>query len=126
MFTKLRYNGEQYFDDRLFILHVVPGTKKGTRVWAVVTRRNSPGYHPWRVDDFSTREAAEQYVRAIEPGTPRISLGGRPPVQPLTYDAYREQLRAEGLKPSLEMVEEQQSMVPFVDISVVSADELDG
>lgn len=113
------YNGRQYFDDRLFVLQVVPATKAGASVWAVVTRHNRPGYHPWRVDDFPTLESAHEYVRAVEPGTPRIGLDGQPPNSPISYPEYCAQLAVESLKPSVEMLIEQRQMPYQVDITTI-------
>jgi hypothetical protein len=74
-------------------------------VWAVTTRRNEKGFPPFRVDDFPTKESAVTFIERIEPETPRISLGGKPPSKPLPYPDYLAALHTEGIPSSLQIYE---------------------
>lgn len=80
----------------MFVLEVCPVTTRSLTVnasqkqeWAVITRRNVPGYPPHRSDTFSTR------AEAVE--TPRVSLGNKSPVPPPTLEAYTSWLMTENL-----------------------------
>jgi hypothetical protein len=77
---------DHYFEDRMYVLEVAYVTTRSlTRCepekqeWAVITRRNVPGYLPCRCDSFPTREDALAYARSVEPSTPRVGLNGHPP-----------------------------------------------
>ena len=83
-----QWEGQMYFDDRLFILDLQPATKAGQAVWAVTTRRNVRGFPPRRVDDFERKEDAVAYLKHVEPSTPRISLDGRSPSPELAYGEH--------------------------------------
>jgi len=101
----INFQGIDYFDDRLFILYLCPGTVEmkddGTvtttifheqapanHVWCVVTYRNTNRYPLYRVDSFYRKEDAEAYIKDVEPKTPLISLNGKSPEIPLSYEAY--------------------------------------
>jgi hypothetical protein len=104
-----------YHDDRLFVLDVNVG-RRGTfegrsesvllgqispdqdLVWTLTTRRNLPGLPPVRVDHFDTLAELLDYVREIEPTTPRRSLSGRPPNPTPSYDDHLTWLQGEGLE----------------------------
>lgn len=107
-----------YHDDRLFVLDIstmhvrtvrdpVLGeleeatssdTVDASSKWSLTTRRNCPGYPPVRVDHFETMADLVEYVRKVEPSTPRRSLAGRPPDPTPTYDDYLEWLGENGLR----------------------------
>jgi len=99
------YRGRIYHDDRLFILDMVRVRKEDRYVWSVITRRNHAGYPAFRVDKFESRKSAVEFIKKIEPTTPRISLGGNPPQTPLPYSEYCEQLKREGVPSALEIFE---------------------
>jgi hypothetical protein len=80
------WQGQVYFDDRLFILDLQRATKNGQPVWAITTRRNVKGFPPRRSDTFQTKEEAIRYLKEVEPSTPRISLKGKSPNPPLSYE----------------------------------------
>ena len=82
------WHGTMYRDDRVFILDLQLASKGDRQVWAVTTRRNMDGFPPFRVDDFETREKAVEFIQRIEPTTPRISFGGKPLNNPVSYDEY--------------------------------------
>jgi len=101
----IHFDGQEYYDDRLFVLELAQVTTRSlTRSeaprnrWAVITRRNIPGYSPFRSDDFGTREEAIQFLHQIAPTTPRISLGGKSPTPEPTLPEYRAWLLSSGLE----------------------------
>lgn len=91
-------------DDRMFVLEVAPVT---TRVltstapeklaWAVITRRNVPGYPPQRTDNFPTKAEAVDYYKKVVVETPRVSLGNKSPEPTPTLEQYTSWLLAENL-----------------------------
>ena len=97
------WQGTIYRDDRVFILDLQLASKGDRQVWAVTTRRNIDGFPPFRVDDFETREKAVEFIQRIEPTTPRISFGGRPPNNPVSYDEYVLQLHEEGIPSAMDI-----------------------
>jgi hypothetical protein len=97
------WQGTMYRDDRVFILDLQLASKGDRQVWAVTTRRNIDGFPPFRVDDFETREKAVEFIQRIEPTTPRISFGGRPPNNPVSYDEYVLQLHEEGIPSAMDI-----------------------
>jgi hypothetical protein len=100
-----QWQGQTYFDDRLFILDLHPATKNGKAVWAVTTRRNVQGFPPRRVDDFPTRDEAVTYLKKVEPSTPRISLDGMSPSPEPTYDQYVAWCRSQDIPSSMQIHE---------------------
>lgn len=94
-----------YYDDRKFVLEVamvttnpLAETEENIKsMWAVITRRNVPGYPPTRVDNFSKEEDAIAFLKKIAPLTPRISLNEKPPTPTPTWDEYQEWLEETGV-----------------------------
>jgi len=86
------YQGKIYNDDRVFILDLALTEKDVHTFWVVVTRRNHEGFPPSRVDKFRSKEEAISFIKKIEPTTPLISLGGKAPGKPLSYENYCNQL----------------------------------
>lgn len=101
----INFQGTDYFDDRIFVLYLCPGTveTKDDRtvattiyheqipadyVWCVVTYRNTSRYPLYRVDSFYKKDDAVNYIKQVEPKTPLISLGGKSPGRPMSFDAY--------------------------------------
>lgn len=99
------WQGEIFNDDRLFILDLQPAKKGNLDVWAVVTRWNSSGFSPYKVNDFPTKLEAIKFIKKIEPQTPRISLGGKSPDPVPTYLEYLDLLRKNG-EPSAYQIHE--------------------
>lgn len=60
--------------------------------WAVITRRNVPGYPPYRTDTFRTQTDAVVFYKEVVVTTPRVSLGNKPPDPPPTIAEYTEWL----------------------------------
>ena len=88
----IEYNGEQYYDDRIFHLHLtiskkitLPdgittreiGENTNHNTYTLYTRRNSIGRKPIKVDDFNNFEQALKYIEKVEPEVPLISLNGK-------------------------------------------------
>ena len=113
----IEFQGQKYFDDRLFVLYLCKGTVEiepdpegsvwtkiyhqkapNDHVWCVVTYRNCNRYPLYRVDSFHRKEDAEQYIKKIEPETPLVSLDGISPRPPLSYEGYLERKVKSGLK----------------------------
>jgi hypothetical protein len=101
----IKFQGEEYFDDRLFVLYLCKGKveiksddvvvttiyheqEPADFIWCVVTYRNCNRYPLYRADSFYKKEDAIVYIKQIEPETPLISLDGKVPVQPMSYDDY--------------------------------------
>ena len=100
-----------FHDDRMFVLEVTPiessdGTSvvlapelSGSKVkeWAVVTRRNVPGYPPHRVDRFRTQVEAIDFYKHTVVSTPRKSLEEKSPEPVPTVQQYTAWLVRENL-----------------------------
>lgn len=104
------YEGRVYNDDRLFILDLALTEKDCRTVWVVVTRRNHEGFPPFRVDKFGSKEEAFKYIKKIEPTTPLISLGGKPPEKPLSYEDYCVWLKGKGIPSAMEIYEQNKNV----------------
>ncbi len=118
------WQGTMYRDDRVFILDLQLASKGDRQVWAVTTRRNIDGFPPFRVDDFETKEKAVEFIQRIEPTTPRIRLGGKPPENPVPYDEYVLQLHEEGIPSAMEIHDLNSSGRGELILSVVTEAEL--
>lgn len=99
------YQGKIYNDDRLFILDLVRARKGDHYIWSVITRRNHEGHPAFRVDEFESRKAAVEFIKRTEPTTPRISLVGKSPEIPLSYDEYCKQIKQDGVPSAMEIYE---------------------
>jgi len=100
-----------FHDDRMFVLEVtaveasdnesvVMAPELGpeaTKEWAVVTRRNVPGYPPIRVDRFPTQDQAVEFYKKTVVSTPRKSLGEKSPEPLPTLRQYTDWLVAKNL-----------------------------
>ena len=103
MKNKLEYEGHLYNDDRMFVLYIARCTEKkvdpgylehvihhtnppANSMWCVVTYRNTARYPCIGVRAFIDKEAAQKYLRKVEPSTPLVSLDGRK--SEMTYDEF--------------------------------------
>ena len=100
-----------FHDDRMFVLEVTPvesGDSESvvlaeslrpdaTKEWAVVTRRNVPGYPPVRVDRFPSQVQAVEFYKTTIVSTPRKSLGEQSPDPTPTLRQFTEWLAQENL-----------------------------
>ena len=82
------YKGEVYNDDRLFILDYGIADEEGKQVWYIATRRNTSRFPPFRVDRFTSESEVIEFIKAVEPKTPRISLDGKSPFPIPTYEEH--------------------------------------
>lgn len=111
----IEFQGQTYYDDRVFVLHLCKGTITPEKEdifsiticheqepigykWCLVTYRNCVRCPVFKVDIFESKEASEEYMKEVEPTVPLISLGGRSPEKALSYDEYIEWKRRKGLK----------------------------
>jgi len=108
------FNGENYNDDRMFVLYLCQVTEDihddhiettvyhvhppPDAVWGLVTYRNVQRYVAVRVDTFTSKTAALEYIRRVEPTVPLISLDGRSPDSPMDYDEFVKWKAEEGLQ----------------------------
>jgi len=99
------FEGIVYKDDRLFILDLTLSEKDCRTFWVVVTRRNHEGFPPFRYDTFKTREEATRFIKEVEPTAPLISLGGKGPKVPMSYEDYCHELKKKGLPSALDIYE---------------------
>ena len=120
-----QFEGKNYHDDRLFLLDLTLTKQGGKGVWTLITRQNFLAYPPYHVDDFASEEEAVEYVKRVEPTTPLISLGGQCPDQPMPYDEYCDNLRAQGLLSCLEMQRLGRPGFPEVRVEKVDPRELE-
>jgi hypothetical protein len=106
------FNGQLYYDDRLFLLHPCLGTIDieddlvSTTIyhenappdakWCVVTYRNCERYPAFGALHFETKDDATAYIEIIEPTTPLISEGGASSL--MSPDAYAAWKRENGLR----------------------------
>lgn len=88
----------------MFILEVCPVTTRPLtsneppkEQWSVITRRNVPGYPPYRTDSFQTRSEAVSFYKKNVVETPRVSLGNKPPDPLPSIEEYTRWLINEGL-----------------------------
>jgi len=105
---------DQYRDDRIFIMKLssdfkhnedgsivssreFPSSDLGLRPMLLVTYRNTEPLQPVKADNFSSLADAMAYIRKIEPACPRVSLGGRPPEPPLSWQEHLAWLHKQGL-----------------------------
>ena len=92
MSKPVEYNGQMYYDDRLFILNLAPCTvtyelnlityiihhldAPDKYLWSVTTYKNTERYTAVRVDVFENIFEAERYAMEVEPDCPLASLNG--------------------------------------------------
>ncbi len=102
----IEFQEQSYFDDRLYILYICKVTVKfnpddgliSTTIfheetpdnykWCLVTYRNCKNYPIFSTKLFDSKDEAIAYRRKIEPETPLISLNGRSPSNPASYEEY--------------------------------------
>jgi hypothetical protein len=113
--SPVRYKGDVYNDDRMFVMALLRGTVRedpdGTVTttvhhdenvpdaeWCLATYRNVPGYPAFRIDRFESREAAQAYLEQVEPTVPLVSLRGQPRQPPLPFAEFVAWKRANGFR----------------------------
>ena len=98
----MEHRNSLFHDDRMFLLEVTPVTTRSLtthseekKEWSVITRRNVPGYPPFRADRFSTKSEAIDYYKKAVVETPRVSLEKSPPDPKPSLEEYASWLKAE-------------------------------
>lgn len=103
----ISFNGELYYDDRLYVLYVCKCTVSpvdddmletiihhesapANHRWCIATYRNVKGYSLVRVDHFDSYDEARLYLEKTEPTVPLASLNGSPPASPMPYPEFSE------------------------------------
>ena len=103
----IHYNGQEYHDDRMFVLNLAKGTvvtkpdqdgiiwttichgnAPSEHIWCLVTYKNCVGYPISRVDHFAEKDNALNYMRGVETEVPLISLNGRAPQIPMSISDF--------------------------------------
>ena len=111
----IRFNGQVFRDDRMFVLYACRVTERdeGDYVtatvhhenpppnskWALVTYKNNERYTAVRVDTFESKEEVEKYRQQLEPAVPLVSLEGtprRPPLSFQEFDQWKKSLDLQG------------------------------
>jgi hypothetical protein len=111
------FNGLNYNDDRMFVLHLERGTvvtkpdedgiiwttvyhgnPPPEHIWCLVTYKNCKGYPIARVDHFAEKSDAIDYMREVEPKVPLISLNGRAPESPMPIEEFISWKKSKGFK----------------------------
>lgn len=99
---KKEFEGIVYNDDRMYVLYLCKCTITETRdhivstihhvdipdnyIWSVALFRNNDRYTGIKVDHFKSEEEAKEFILKVEPLVPLISLHGKAPSQPLSYE----------------------------------------
>lgn len=113
----IEFQGQNYFDDRLFVLYLCKSTVEiepdndgvvwtkiyheqapTNHTWCVATYKNCNRYPLYRVDNFYKKDDAMAYMKQIEPETPLISLNGKSPLRPASYEDYLSWKKEKGFK----------------------------
>jgi hypothetical protein len=74
----IEYEGEDYRDDRMYVLNIGTGRKDGKKCWVLGTYRNTISLPPTRNDFFDTYKDLIDYIKKVEPHVPLISNNGNP------------------------------------------------
>jgi hypothetical protein len=100
--NELESINQLFHDDRMFVFEVAPVTTRRhdsqhrpQKEWAVITRRNVPGYPGTHTTTFLTRSEAVTYYRKVVVGTPRISLDQSSPNPKPSLNEYTSWLKEE-------------------------------
>jgi hypothetical protein len=104
-FMRQRIFDMLFKDDRMVVLELAPDITQclsqrpsgSSTDWAVVTRRNVPGYPVQSVVAFEDRDKALAHYKRMVVETPRLSLGGRSPSMSPTLEEYTRWLAANRL-----------------------------
>ena len=101
----ISFQEKLYYDDRLFVLHLCKGkvdvapdglitttvyheNAPEDFIWCLATYKNCERYPAFSIKRFISKSEAELYLQQVEPTTPLISLGGKPPVHQTSYPEY--------------------------------------
>jgi len=109
----------EYRDDRMYVMRLSAdfltsadgsitingrdfNLKSRSQHVALITYRNTLQLPAVRVDPFPNMDAAEDYIKRIEPGCPRLSLNGKSPDPVPGWNEHLEWLHENGLLSVLE------------------------
>ena len=120
------YEGKVYNDDRVFILDLALSEKDCRTFWVVVTRRNHEGFPPFKVDKFNSKEEALTFIRKIEPTTPLISLEGKPPEKPLSYEDYCNKLKEMNIPSAIEIYKQNKNVKREIIVEDLKDEDISG
>jgi hypothetical protein len=107
------FNGETFHDDRMYLLYTCKCATSETEediattiyhvaapqghTWCVVTYRNSARFQAVKVDHFKSENRAIEYAQHFSPRSPLVSLNGKAPHRPMSYQLYSKRLRENNL-----------------------------
>jgi len=109
----------EYRDDRMFVMRLSAdfsvdadgsvsingkyfNLRSRDQAVALVTYRNVRQLTAVRVDQFDNMDAAEDYIKKVEPTCPRLSSGHRSPDPIPSWEEHLKWLHANGLRSVLE------------------------
>ena len=72
------YQGEDYRDDRMYVMNIATAKKDNKNCWNLATYRNILSLSATRNDFFDTKKEVLDYIREVEPRVPLISNNGQP------------------------------------------------
>lgn len=74
----IEYKGEDYRDDRMFVLNLTYGKEGDTPKWILRTYENTVRLRPYSDYCFDSKEEAVDYLKSVEYKVPLISNNGNP------------------------------------------------
>ena len=74
----IEYKGEDYRDDRIFVINLSYGKEGETPKWILSTYRNTVHLRVYKTNCFDSKEEAIDYLKSIEQEVPLISNHGNP------------------------------------------------
>ena len=77
-FKAIKYKGEDYRDDRLFVLNLTLGKQGEIPKWILRTYANTFSLRPVSDHCFDAKEEAVRYLKSVEYQVPLISNNGNP------------------------------------------------
>ena len=64
------YQGEDYRDDRMYVMNIATAKKDNKNCWNLATYRNILSLSATRNDFFDTKKELLDYIREVEPRVP--------------------------------------------------------
>jgi hypothetical protein len=74
----IEYEGEDYRDDRIFVINLSYGKEGDVPKWILSTYRNTVHIRSYKTNCFDSKEEAIDYLKSIEQEVPLISNHGNP------------------------------------------------
>lgn len=74
----INYRGEDYRDDRMFVINLTFGKQGDTPKWILRTYKNTVSLSPISDHCFDSKEEAVSYLKSVEYQVPLISNNGNP------------------------------------------------